>query len=376
MHWGPTIRPTRAEIDLRSVVENSRLVASWAGSQVMAVVKADAYGHGASAIALALEEAQSVLGFAVSLVEEGIELRDAGITLPILVMGPSIGDAYDSLVEFSLTPFLSDCRHIAPLEQAAAAASTHIGVHLKVDTGMGRLGIKPEKLDAVVTQVEQCASLRLEGIGSHLACADFDDPMQADSMTCQQLRIFREIVASLSGRKLQFHIANSDGIARFSAACFDFARPGIALYGNGARHEELSQSMRLVSAITQLRTIATGNSVSYGARWIAERESQVAIVPIGYADGLPRRLSGKGSALIAQTRCEILGTISMDMIVVDVTDCPQAQIGDEVVLLGRQGKLDITVSEVAHAADISEYEVTCGISKRVPRVFVNGSLNG
>ena len=380
VQWGPTIRPTRAEINLLSVVENSRLVASWAGCDLVAVVKADAYGHGACQVAKELQMAQTVVGFAVSLVEEGIELRHAGITLPILVMGPSLGDSYAALVEFKLTAFLSDTRHIAPLAAAANDALQVVGVHLKLDTGMGRLGIVVDELAQAVAEVDGNASLTLEGIGSHLACADVDDLSNVDSKTGRQLQVFRDATAPFAERGLKFHIANSDAIARFSAPPselpkFAFARPGIALYGNGCRRSELSQSLRLVSEITQLRLVSEGESVSYGARWVAKRPSRVAIVPIGYADGLPRRASGQAAALIGEKTCEIIGTISMDMIVVDVSDCAEVAIGDEVVLLGRQGQAQIRVWDVAMQAGISEYEVTCGISKRVPRVFVESSTD-
>lgn len=372
--WGPAIRPTRAEIDLESVVENARLLGARAASPLLAVVKADAYGHGACQVAHKLQEASVVMGFGVSLVEEGIELRQSGITQPILVMGPSLGDAYQAMVEHRLTPMVSDERHIKPLAQAASEQGRIMDLHLKVDTGMSRLGLRLKDTPDVLDRLERESALRVAGIASHLACADIDDPSDPESMTAQQLARFDELADACRARlgdSLLLHIANSAGILRFPDALYNLARPGIALYGNGSGEEVgLRQALRLCSKITQLRQLQPGDSVSYGARWTATRASSAAIVPVGYADGLPRDLSGKGSALISGRRCPIIGTVSMDMIVVDVTDLPGVDVGDEVVLIGRQGGAQIRVAEIAGHCDISEYEVSCGISKRVPRRYL------
>ena len=384
VEWGPQIRPTRAVVDLDAVVANARLLSVRAGCELFAVVKADAYGHGACAVAGALEAAASqtpalLKGLAVSLVEEGIELRDAGVRLPILVMGPSLMDAHDLVVKHALTPMVSDARHLALLAKAAQAQNQTLGLHLKVDTGMGRLGIHPESLAAAIDSLQERPELRLEGIASHLACADMDDPMDSQSMSAEQLRRFDQIVREWRprlGDAVQFHVGNSAAILRFPAARYDLARPGLALYGNGAPAEEgLHQAMSFVSEVSQVRDVACGESVSYGARWTAARDSVVAIVPLGYADGLPRNLNmaGQGATLVGGARCPILGTISMDMIVVDITDMPSVQLGDEVVVLGEQGSERIAVAEVAELSGISEYEVSCGISKRVPRRYVSSN---
>jgi alanine racemase len=376
MDWGPAIRPTRAEIDLDHVVSNAERLSDRAGSPVLAVVKADAYGHGATEVSLALEKAGSVAGFAVSLVEEGIELRDAGIRQPIVVMGPSIGESYAAIVEHSLTPMVSDERHLAPL--AEAAGEEGLAIHLKVDTGMNRLGLPLASVEALLERLSTESRLPVTGIASHLACADIDDPEDASSMTATQLRRFSELserCRTRLGSSVSFHLANSAGILRFPAASYDLARPGIALYGNGFAPEDgLEQALRLCSQVTQLREVADGESVSYGARWTARRLTRAAIVPVGYADGLPRNLSGKGSVLISGRRCPIIGTVSMDMIVVDVTDLPGASVGADVVLIGRQGQEEIRVAEIAGHCDISEYEVSCGISKRVPRTYLGSSV--
>jgi alanine racemase len=337
------------------------------------VVKADAYGHGATRVSLALERAGTVHGFAVSLVEEGIELRQAGVTSEILVMGPSLVDAYASILEHSLTPLVSDERHLDPLAAAARAAGRQLQIHLKVDTGMHRLGLERESLAALLKKFDGSRDLRVTGIASHLACADVDDPSDASSLTAKQLARFDKIVAlcrAALGEEVVYHLANSAGILRFPRASYDLARPGIALYGNGSEPAVgLHACLCLRSKVTQIRHVQIGESVSYGAHWTAERTSTVALVPVGYADGLPRNLSGKGSVLICGSRYPIIGTVSMDMVVVDVTDLPDASIGADVVLIGKQGDAEIRVAEIAGLCDISEYEVTCGISKRVPRTY-------
>ena len=377
--WGPQIRPTRAIVNLTAITANAQQLSERAGCALFAVVKADAYGHGAVPVSLALQEqfpqGQVLKGFAVSLVEEGIELREAGVTMPILVMGPSLMDAHSLLVDYSLMPMVSDVRHVELLAQAARYSEQVLGLHLKVDTGMGRLGIRPESLSDVLEEVARHPSLRLAGIASHLACADTDDPSDPDSMSAEQLRLFGELVASCKSQvsaSVQFHVANSAAILRFPDSQYDLARPGIALYGNGATAADgLKQAIRFSSEVSQVRGVPTGESVSYGAHWTAARDSTVAIVPLGYADGLPRRLNleGRAEVLIDGIRCPILGTVSMDMIVVDITDTPTVRLGDEVVVLGGQGTNCISVSEVAELCGITEYEVSCGISKRVPRRY-------
>jgi alanine racemase len=271
---------------------------------------------------------------------------------------------------------VSDERHLRPLAAAAKARGQILAIHLKVDTGMNRLGLPRESVPALLETLAGLPTLRVDGVASHLACADVDDPEDKDSLTALQLRRFETLVA-LCRKALpaatRYHIANSAGILRFPEASYDLARPGIALYGNGSGAlPGLVQALRLCSQITQLRTVQIGESVSYGAHWTAARRSTVALIPVGYADGLPRNLSGKGSALISGERCPIIGTVSMDMIVVDVTDLPKARLGEEVVLIGKQGGAEILTAEIARHCNISEYEVSCGISKRVPRTYRNG----
>jgi alanine racemase len=371
---GSRIRPTRVEVDLAAICHNAARLGRLAGP-VYAVVKADAYGHGAPGVARALERAGEVHGLAVSLVEEAAELREAGIRLPILVMGPSIGTAHDELVALDATPLVSERVDLEAFAAVGRRRGSPVAVHLKIDTGMSRLGLDPELVPGVIERARLRGDLEITGLATHLACADVDDPSDAACMTHAQLRRFRDVVtlAHRAGAgSLVVHAANSSAALRFPAARLDVVRPGLALYGGGpaAPDFDLLPTTRLVSEIVQLREVRKGASVSYNALWRAERDTRVAVLPIGYADGYPRRLSSDADVLIRGRRCPVVGAVSMDIAIVDVTDLgPNVNLGDESVLLGAQGNERISLAEFAQRAGLIEHEVTCGISKRVPRVY-------
>jgi len=368
---GPVIRPTRVEVNLDDVCANAWALNGLAGTKVFAVVKADAYGHGAIAVAQALAGSGAVYGFGVSLVEEGIELRDAGIELPILVMGPSLAGGEEAVVEHGLWPMVSTLGALESMTEIARKTGAAVEVHIKLDTGMGRLGLGANELDRALSMIAT-SPLRLGGIATHFACADGDDPDDPGSMTRAQLASFEEAVRAAGiGTGVMRHVANSSATIKFPETRLDAVRPGLSLYGSGAaaRDSRFLPTMRFVSAITQLRTAEVGDTVSYGALWTAARPSKLAVVPVGYADGLPRSLTGKAHALVRGRRVPVVGIISMDITVLDVTDLPEVAVADEVVLLGAQGDEEITIPEFASRASISEYEVTCGISKRVPRDY-------
>ena len=365
------IRRTRVEVDLAAIVANARAVQRLAGTALYAVVKADGYGHGAVSVATALSEAKAAAGFGVSLVEEGVALREAGVTAPILVMGPSQVGGEEEMVAAGLTPIISSHEELAAL--AHVARKTPVDAHLKIDTGMGRLGVPINKA-ADLAREAQGVGIRIVGLMTHFANADIDDPADPHSMTREQLARFAEVDRAVvaAGAPVRVrHSANSAGTLLFPEARMDLVRTGIAIYGNGHFATSGTQAMRLVTAIAQLRSIAKGNSVGYGALWRAERDSRVAVLPVGYADGLPRRASGKAEVAIRGKRVPLIGLISMDIAIADVTDVPEAQVGDAAVLLGRaSGGVSITCAEYAAWAGLSEYEVTCGMSKRVPRTYV------
>ena len=371
------IRRTRVEVDLAAIVGNARAVRRVTGADVVAVVKADGYGHGAIAVARALTEARAVAGFGVSLVEEGVTLRDAGIVAPVLVMGPSQHGGEDDMVMAGLTPVIGSVEDLALLAAVARRRGRTIDAHLKVDTGMGRLGVAIGEAPGLAVEAGR-AGIAIVGLMTHFACADTDDPGDPTSMTREQLARFRDVdrAVTAAGAPLRVrHAANSSGALLFPEARLDLVRTGIAIYGNGRWPDDDAaghkSAMRLVTEVAQLRAIAEGTSVGYGATWRAARPSRVAILPLGYADGLPRRATGRAFAAIRGRRVPLVGVISMDIAIADVTDVPDVAVGDAAVLLGRaSGGASISVAEYGAWTGLSEYEVTCGMSKRVPRTYV------
>jgi alanine racemase len=375
----PDVRPTRAAIDLAALCENAELIRrASGGAAVCAIVKADAYGHGAQEVARALELSRACASLGVSLVEEGVALRDAGVTLPILVMGPAQAGGHAELVARDLTPVVSDASDLEALAALGRGRHQPIRIHLKVDTGMHRLGIPVSAVGSVVEGLLAAGGLALAGICTHFASADLPDLAAAIATTGEQLAQFDRALAAARAAGAApglVHAANSAGTFRFPEARFDMVRPGIALYGNGAvvppaALGRLRQVMCLESAVAQIRDVGVGEAVSYGGVWRAERASRIAVVPVGYADGFPRSLTGKADALVRGRRCPVVGVISMDMSLVDVTSLSHdARVGDAVVLLGAQGDDSISTAEMAERAGLTEYEVTCGISRRVPRIY-------
>jgi len=370
------IRRTRVEIDLQAIVGNARTVRQVTGTPLYAVVKADAYGHGAVAVATALAQAKAADGLCVSLVEEGVGLRDAGIDLPILVMGPSQVGGEEEMVGARLLPVISSHEELDALAHVGRRRKEPIEAHLKIDTGMGRLGVPVERAVDIAREAAQ-SGIRIVGLMTHFANADTDAVGDEDSLTRTQLARFAdaERVLLAAGAPLRVrHAANSSGALVFPEARMDLVRCGIALYGNGRWSSHVTPAMRLVTAIAQLRRIPPGASVGYGATWRATRDSRVAVLPCGYADGLPRRASGHAQAAVRGKRVPLVGLISMDIAIADVTDVPDATVGDAVVLLGRaSGGVGITAAEYGTWAGLSEYEVTCGMSKRVPRTYVEAA---
>ncbi len=395
------VRPTRAEVNLGNLRFNLRVLERALEPQaprtpateatpaapraaIWGVLKADAYGHGAPAVARTLERA-GIAGLCVALLEEAIELRSAGIQIPILVMGGYYGPRREGLEELlanDLVPVIYHAEQVADL----ASLGRPVGVHLKVDTGMGRLGAAPTELDGVIEALAASPSVRLDGLMTHLACADDDDL----GTTEEQLARFSAIEARARAAGLTpriRHAANSAGMLRVAAARLDAVRPGIALFGVPPRAglgaseadstraplPELRPVMRVRSEIVSVRDLPQGERIGYGHTWQSARKSRIATVPMGYADGLSRHLSNRGHALVRGRRAPIVGAVSMDLTMVDVTDVPGSRLGDEVVFLGAQdgplGKDVISASEIADHAGTIPWEVLTSISRRVPRFY-------
>jgi alanine racemase len=378
------IRPTEAVVDLDAVVHNYRLAVEIGGKPATGVVKADAYGHGAVRVARALVEAGCPV-LAVALVEEGLELREAGLAAPVLVFGAAYGDDYEVLVRHRLTPLVFTADHVRRLAAAARRAGTRASAHLKLDTGMGRVGVVPADVPSMIEALRGAPEVRLEGVCTHLSSADVEPRATTD----QQVALFNEISASLerAGFHLKHHLANSAGTIEYPGARQDLTRPGIMLYGYlpfaasaqgspalAAARARLRRPLTWRTAITHVKSVSAGTAISYGGTWVAQRPSRIATLPVGYADGYRRHFSGRpdygrAEVLVRGRRAPVAGTVCMDMTMVDVTDVPGAQVDDEVVLLGEQGGQRIDADELAAAAGTISYEILCGIAKRVPRRY-------
>lgn len=370
------VRPTRAEINLGHLRHNLRMVQQAVGNvPVWAVLKADGYGHGAKAVARTLER-EGAAGVCVALVEEGIELREAGIKVPILVIGGHYGRAWSDVIAYGLTPMLHEPGQIAALaEEVRYLGLAHVDVHVKVDTGMGRLGVTSRELPRLISALEANPEVHLDGLMTHYACADSADLAYLD----EQRTVFDEASATLARRGFAprcQHAANSAAVFIGPQHHLDLVRPGIALFGVTPLRSaavELLPVMRLRTELVAIRELAPGQSVGYGATWTARRKSRIGTIPVGYADGLSRGLSNRGHVLVAGCRVPIVGVVSMDMAMVDVTEIEDAVAGDECVVLGsqkgRHGSASIAAEEIADALHTIPWEVLTSVSRRVPRFY-------
>ncbi|HEX5645508.1 MAG TPA: alanine racemase [Nitrospira sp.] len=373
-----TFLPTSATVDLTALVHNlaqfrNTLVP---GCDVMTVVKANAYGHGAVETAKALIR-QGVSRVAVVSIEEGIALRQAGINAPIVILGPLFPEQFTDLFAHQLTPVVSDAAILPKLAQVASSFQTPYPIHLKVDTGMGRLGLTQEEVAHLFSSKHFPRTLHLEGLMTHLADADGADT----GATQEQLTHFRNVIGIVTANGFRvplIHAANSGGAIRFPDAHFSLVRPGIMLYGyhtlpKSVPVPDLKPVLSLRTSIAQLRTIQPGQKVSYNGTFTATQPTKIAVLPIGYADGISRRLSNRGQVLIHGQRAPIAGLVCMDMIMVDVTKIAGAAIGDEAVLIGSQGADRITAEDIANWTGTIAYEVLCTIGPRIPRQYRSSS---
>ena len=369
-----TVLPTYATINLAALAHNLSCITRYLspGCEVMAVVKANAYGHGAVETARALFR-NGIERFAVASLDEGIALRQTGLSASIVVLGALFEEQVSDLVAHRLTPVVSDGRILPVLARATRSHPVPYPIHLKVETGMGRLGFSSEELLTLLDNPLLRGSLQVEGLMTHLADADGKD----SAFTERQLGAFRAMVEHIRQRGVTLplvHTANSAAIVRFPDAHFSLVRPGIMLYGYHTLPAtvpapDLRPVLSLHTTIVQLRTVPQGGTVSYNGTFVAPRPTRIAVLPIGYADGYRRQLSHRGSVLIRGRRASIVGLVCMDMIMVDVTDIAQVEVGETVTLIGQQGQESIWADEVAGWIDTIPYEVLCGIGSRVPRLY-------
>ena len=373
-----TGRPTWAEIDLDALAANFRLIRRHVGPdvKVMAAVKANAYGHGAVECARRLE-AEGVDWFGVALPEEGVELRSAGVTKPILCLG-GFWEGQEALcLQERLTPVVYRPDMIESLDRAARDHGVVADVHLKVDTGMGRLGVRAEALAEFCEILERCKNIRLDGLMTHLAAAD--DPNRED-FTWTQLDRFAEAASVFRERGFAptyFHGANSAAAFAFSESRGNMVRPGATLYGfvrdvlpPNIPAPPLRPVMSVRSRIMLLKRVNKGEILGYDCTFETTCESLIATIPMGYDDGYPRALSNRGRVIVRGKFAPVVGRVSMDLTLIDVTDVAGVSLDDQVTLLGKEGELVVTAEDIAELAGTISYEIACGISNRVPRVYL------
>ena len=370
------IRSTVARVDLAALKSNFRAIREFLDRtdrtpQIIAVVKANAYGHGSARVGLALEDAGATM-FACADIEEGIVLRRAGVTRPILIFGALSVSDLDGLFDHALTPTISTPSAARAVQAAAARRRTSCGYHLKIDTGMHRLGFRHDNLGRTLPEVLGSPNLRLEAVYTHFATADAPEHPLFD---LQRVR-FEQALAHVDAR-VPRHAANSAALLRDSRVWYDIVRPGLLLYGIVppplASTIPLQPVMSLTSRVVAVKGLRPGETVGYGARSTASEPRTIAVVPAGYADGLDLRLERGGHVLIRGRRVPIVGAVSMDMITVDVTDREEVSPGDEVVIIGRQGPeswQQIDVREMAAAIGTIPYEIVCRIGARIERQYV------
>jgi alanine racemase len=369
-----SIRPTIATVDLGAIRHNLDVARRRSpGQAICAVVKADAYGHGLNEVGLTLSRG-GVEWLAVALVEEGISLRRVGVKTSILVLGSALGGTLFELVAHDLTAAIYRPDQLEAL--AMAARGKQVAFHLKIDTGMARLGVRLDELEPLFDMLDHTPNLVLDGVLTHFANADLADR----EFNAAQLALFNRACARIAQRGFKprwLHISNSAAVLSYPEAHVGLLRPGLMIYGLDPLAKrsdaELIPAMSWTTQPVHLKTIAKGTRVSYGGRWVATRDSRIATLPVGYADGYPRAMSGKAQVLVRGKLAPVVGNICMDLCMIDVTDIPSVTLEDEVTLMGRQGDAYVSAYDLAKWADTIPYEIICGVGTRVPRYYVDNT---
>lgn len=370
-----------AQIDLDAIVSNMKNMKEHikAGTKMIGVIKTDGYGHGSIPIAKALQKYDFMYGFAVATAEEAFELRENDITLPILILGHTFPYSYERLIALDVrfTVFRLDA--VKAMAAEAAKQGKKAKVHIKVDTGMNRIGIMPDDEGfAFVEQLAKMPDIEIEGIFTHFARADEKDKTHAHEQLAKFKAFIDRIEKELGLTGLIKDCSNSAGILEMPEANMDVVRAGITLYGLAPSADvdmsvvELRPALSLYSTIVHTKWIPAGSPISYGGTFVSERETRIATIPLGYGDGYPRSLSGKGWVLIRGKKAPILGRVCMDQFMVDITDIDDACEGDRVTLIGKDGEEEISANALGELSGRFNYELVCDLSKRIPRVYIGG----
>lgn len=374
-----THRPTKAEIDLKALRNNFGKIRNRLSpkTQIMAIVKADAYGHGAVRCSKEFANAGAD-SFGVATLEEAIELRDNNIDLPILCLGGVWPGQEDAFLFYGITPVICDLDQATRLNSAAKVKGITVPVHIKIDSGMGRIGILPNELIIFFEGLRRCKNLELEGVMTHFAAADSDEGKE---FTVGQVKKFDECLATVyaSGFTPAFiHAKNSPASLTFVKEVGNMVRPGGALYGltddmlpESSKLNSFKPILTLKTNIAYVKKIPAGSPVGYARTYYTKRDSLIAALPIGYSDGYPRSLSNKTNVIINSEYAPVIGRISMDWTLIDVTDIENPETGNEVILIGNDSEKSISVFDISSIAKTISYEITCGFTKRIPRVYIN-----
>lgn len=365
-------RPTWAEVDLTALENNFKTVRErlCPATKILVTVKADAYGHGLIPVSRKLVDC-GVDYLGVASIDEGIQIRNAGMRVPLLILGPILENQLEPIMDYSLTPTVCTLELARCLDAFCRKTGRKAKVHVKVDTGMGRIGVLPTDALDLIRDIRSCGMLEMEGLFTHLAFADLDA-----EFTARQIRLFHELLTRLETEGIRIpllHSANSMGLLNYPRSHFTMVRPGLIVYGLSLTPASIAgfrPALSLKTRVVYRKRVPAGYGISYGHSYVTSRETTVVTLPLGYGDGYPRNLSDKAPVLIHGRRFTISGKICMDQIMVDVGD-HHVETGDEVVLIGGQGKEKIGVEELAALAGTIPYEIVCGLGNRIPRVYID-----
>ena len=369
-------RPTWVEIDLNALKHNLLAIKKQVGQHVkiMGIVKADAYGHGDYEVSRVLLN-NSVEMIGIAILEEGIQLRDKGIKAPLLLLGGIFEEQIDDVIQYNLTPTAYDLKLADMLSKKANYFNKVVKVHVYVDTGMGSIGVRYDKAVEFIRSLQGMKNLSIDGIYTHFSCSDEKE----SEYTHLQIKRFRDVLVALDAINVCIplrHMANSGAIISYPDAYFNMVRPGLSLYGLYPSEDmpktiSIKPVMSFKTRAIHIKDMKPGDTVSYGRTYKITKPTRVATLPLGYDDGYNRLLSNQGKVIIKGVKVPIIGRICMDQCFVDVSDIKDVSVGDEVVLYGSQGKETISIESIAKQLNTIPYEVTCSISKRVPRIHIN-----